>query len=572
MLLLILFAFVAGIVTILSPCILPILPIILSGSVTGGKRKPLGIVTGFVASFTFFTLFLSLLVTTLHISADLLRVIAIVTIFLFGLSLLIPQVQALIEIFFAKISSRFAPKQTQDGFLGGVLVGLSLGLLWTPCVGPILASVITLALTGSVTTTAFFITLAYAMGTAIPMLFITYTGRTLFQKIPGLLKNTIHIQQVFGVVMMLTALALMFNIDRKFQVWILQTFPNYGTGLTFFEQNESVQKNLELLNPNSDTRPSNQNSGKPMFELFDDLGKAPEIIQGGEWFNLPSGQSALSIKELRGKVVLVDFWTYSCINCIRTLPYLRDWHQKYAEKGLVIIGVHSPEFEFEKNPKNLTQAIKDFELQYPIVQDNNFDTWRAFGGNSWPRKYLIDKNGVIRNYHVGEGAYAETEAAIQALLKENGSDLQGIELNQQTYSIMSRTPETYLGYERTEGLASPERITPDKPQTFTRPEKLNLNEFSYDGEWLIAPEYAAPSPGAELRFHFESKDVYLVMRPKNSGTSGTVEVFLDDQKVDEISVDADQLYTLIKLEKPGRHILRLKFVDENLEAYAFTFG
>lgn len=582
MLLLILFAFVAGIVTILSPCILPILPIVLAGSVTGGKRKPFGIVTGFIASFTFFTLFLSLIVSSLHISADVLRLFSIVVIFIFGLSLLIPQVQLYIEIFFSKISNRFSPKSQSDGFLAGVLVGLSLGLLWTPCVGPILASVITLALTGSVTTTAFFITLAYSIGTALPMLFITYSGRTLFQKVPWLLAQTKHIQQVFGVVMMLTAIALMFNIDRKFQVWVLQTFPQYGTGLTFFEETESVKKQLDQLSQSDNSIDSKKN-GKPMFTMLEDLGKAPEIVPGGQWFNLPEGKTALSMKELRGKVVLVDFWTYSCINCIRTFPYLKDWHKKYADKGLVIIGVHAPEFEFEKNAKNVATAIQDFGLEYVIVQDNEFKTWKNFGGNTWPRHYLIDKEGVIREFHSGEGKYAETEKLIQQLLAETGNDVSNIELNTQTYQIQTRTPETYLGLARMEGLASPEKPKLNTVSSFTHPKTLYQNEFSLQGDWLFTEEFTRPSKDAELQFNFDSKDVFLVMRPKSTDISGKVAIYLDGNLVQDLSlstdikdgvitVNVDRLYTLLKLEKPGQHTIKLKFLDNNIEAFAFTFG
>lgn len=583
MIILILFAFIAGLVTILSPCILPILPIVLSGSLTGGKRKPLGIVTGFVGSFTFFTLFLSLLVRAFHIPADSLRVFSIVVIFVFGLSLIIPQVQTFIEIFFSKVSGRFSPKQQQDGFLAGVIVGLSLGLLWTPCVGPILASVITLALTGSVTTTAFFITLSYSLGTALPMLLITYTGRSLFQKVPWLLSQTKRIQQGFGVVMILTALALMFNIDRKFQVWVLQTFPNYGVGLTSFEQNAAVQSQLQKLQSDKSGNELKEVAGRPSFEMLDDLGKAPEFIPGGKWFNLPDGKTNLTMKELRGKVVLVDFWTYSCINCIRTLPYLKDWYQKYSDKGLVIVGVHSPEFEFEKSEKNVTQAIKDFDITYPVMQDNDFETWRAYGGNTWPRHYLIDKDGVIREFHSGEGKYAETEAHIQQLLADMGTDVSNIPVNNQTYSIKAQSPETYLGLARMEGLASPELVNEDRPVNFTAPEKLGLNSFSFQGTWIVSEEYAAASKDAELQFHFKAQNVFLVMKPKTEGITGKVEIYLDGQlvkttiptDVDQngmITIDKDRLYTLIKLQNPEEHTVKIKFLDDNVEAFAFTFG
>ncbi len=573
------FAFLAGVVTILSPCILPILPIILSGSLTGGKRKPLGIVTGFIASFTFFTLFLSSLVSALHINADSLRAFSIIIILGFGLSLMIPQIQAYLEILFSKLSSKLSPKQQKDGFLAGVIVGLSLGLLWTPCVGPILASVITLALTGTVTSTAFIITLAYSMGTAVPMLIITYTGRTLFQKVPWLLKNTKQIQQVFGGVMVLTALALFFNIDRQFQSWILKTFPNYGANLTQFEQNQAVESQLEKLDKDSSEK--NKQAIRPNLR---DFGKAPEIIPGGQWFNLPDGKNSLTLKELQGKVVLVDFWTYSCINCIRTFPYLKDWYQKYHDKGFEIIGVHSPEFEFEKNAKNVGKAIDDFELPYPVIQDNDFATWKAFGDNSWPRHYLIDKTGTIREFHSGEGKYAETEAAIQKLLEETGNDVSGIELNTQTYAINTRSLETYLGYDRMEGLSSIERVIPDQTMQFSRPSRLSLNTFAFEGSWTVHSEFAQATKGSQLHYHFKAQNVFLVMKPKREGVAGKVEVLLDGQKigasayetdVDEnsmITVDQDRLYTIVKFDNMSESTVTLQFLDDNVEVFAFTFG
>jgi len=584
MILLILFAFLGGVVTILSPCILPILPIVLSGSVGSGKRKPLGIVTGFVFSFTFFTLFLSAIVKVTGVSADALRSISIVIILLFGLSLLLPQFQVFMEKLFSKLSNRFAVRGTHEGFLGGVFVGLSLGLIWTPCVGPILASVITLAATSNVTAAAFLITFAYALGTALPMLAIMYGGRSLLQKLPWLLPNTGRIQKAFGVLMVLTAIGIFFNIDRRFQSYILDIFPEYGVGLTSFEDNQAVRSQLDkLFQKNVD-----KNSlGKPMNEMVLPKGPiAPEIIPGGAWFN----SEPLTLKELRGKVVIIDFWTYSCINCQRTLPYLRQWHEKYHDKGLVIIGVHSPEFEFEKNEKNVAQAISDFKLKYPIVQDNEFATWRAYNNRYWPAKYFIDKEGHIRFTHFGEGAYDESERLIQELLRETGASGLPSQVSNPTYQIMAKTPETYLGYGRIAGFASPENIKKDAPAIYTAPANLGNNQVAFEGKWLVAEEYANPQKGAKLLLNFEAKEVFLVMRSAKPGTvqnqvkqNAKAKVYLDGKLVDsqkagadvkngEVTVDSDRLYKLINLPTPGRHLLRLEFEDSNTQLFAFTFG
>lgn len=576
MIILICFAFIAGVVTILSPCILPILPVVLLGSVDGGKRRPFGIVTGFILSFTFFTLFLSLIVRLTGISPDILRVISIITIATFGFSLIIPKVQFYIERLFSKMA-RLSPQQKKSGFTGGIVIGLSLGLIWTPCVGPILASVISLALTGTVSSTAFLITLAYAAGTAVPMLAIMYGGRGLLQKVPWILRKTPLIQKLFGVLMIIVSISLYFNFDRTFQTYVLNTFPQYGTGLTKIEDNSLVQNSLKNLEKN--IRQPSENIGKPMNQLLEEqVNLAPEIIAGGEWFN----SKPLTLKELRGKVVLVDFWTYTCINCQRTLPYLRSWYEKYHDKGLVIIGVHTPEFEFEKNPENLKKAIKDFGLKYPIIQDNNYDTWNAYNNHYWPAKYFIDKNGKVRWSHFGESEYDESERMIQTLLKEAGMPVGSEQISNPSYTVSARTPETYLGYGRIEYFSSPEQVIPDKPIVFSSPSSIPINYFAYTGSWTLKEEQAIPSKNSVLISHFDAQNVYLVMRPQGGKTS-RIRVYLDGSIVNTenagddvhegiVTINTDRLYRIIKLPQAGQHILKLDFLDGAIELYAFTFG
>jgi len=519
MLILYSFAFFAGIVTILSPCILPILPVILSSSIPGtaSRRRPYGIVTGFILSFTFFTLFLSTLVKLFGIPADSLRTLSVVVIAGFGISLLVPRIQMFIEQLFSRLASVVPSTTGKTGFGGGVLIGLSLGLLWTPCVGPILASVISLAITGIVTTDAFFITLAYSIGTAIPMLMIILGGQKLLTKTPWLLQNTRNIQKAFGFIMILTAVGIYNGVDRTFQTYILTTFPKYGTGLTKFEDKAFVKTKVTSL--------------------------APELIQGGEWFN----SKPLTLSELKGKVVLVDFWTYTCINCQRIFPYLKDWDKKYRDAGLIVIGVHSPEFEFEKSAKNVQQAIADFGLTYPIMQDNNFATWKVYKNQYWPAKYLIDKDGVIRYTHFGEGDYDETEEMIQKLLKETGAT-PALSINNPTYQTYGRTPELYLGSER---------YAQSSPITRT-------------GQWDMSAEYALPGSSATMTVQFDAKSVYLVMRPISG--SGKVEIYLDGKYQKTITVDKDTLYTLVDSASSAPHELRLVFPSGNLELFAFTIG
>ena len=376
--------------------------------------------------------------------------------------------------------------------------------------------------------------------------------------------------------MLLTAIGIFFNVDRTFQAYIITKFPNYGTGLTKFEENDAVKKELERLKP---TKKTQEQTPPPRgASLQQKYPPAPELIPGGEWFN----SKPLTLQGLRGKVVLVDFWTYTCINCIRTLPYLEAWHEKYADKGLVIIGVHTPEFKFEENPKNVKKAIADFGLKYPIMQDNNYATWNAYDNLYWPAKYFVDAEGQIRSTHFGEGGYDESEKLIQQLLQEAGANVSNMPVKNAEYSIDAQTRETYLGYRRIENFASPEAIKEDKEAQYSTPKNLALNYFSYAGKWTVTGERATPSAGASLSLHFDAGQVFLVMR-SNNALPAKAKVYLDgavitqkdsgdDVKNGTVTVVEDRLYKLVKLQTPGQHVLKLEFEGGNAELYAFTFG
>ncbi|OGM14947.1 hypothetical protein A3A76_05665 [Candidatus Woesebacteria bacterium RIFCSPLOWO2_01_FULL_39_23] len=311
--------------------------------------------------------------------------------------------------------------------------------------------------------------------------------------------------------------------------------------------------------------------------------KAPELIPGGKWFNLSTGSRSLTLKELRGKVIMVDFWTYTCVNCIRTLPYLCNWDKKYKDKGLVIIGVHTPEFEFEKNPENVKKAIADFDLKYPTMQDNAYATWQAYNNHYWPAKYLVDKDGVIRYTHFGEGDYDETEEVIQKLLRDAGQIIHD-PIDNPTYDIKSRTPELYIGYSRMGYFTSGDQIALNTKKVYKFPDQIALHHFAFAGNWLIENERSTAYPGAALTLAFEALKVFLVMKPfaKPKGSKSKVQVYLDskllkggemgkDVKEGLVLVDKDKLYELINLHNPGQHTLKLIFID-NTQLYAFTFG
>ncbi|KKU18453.1 MAG: hypothetical protein UY13_C0002G0161 [Candidatus Pacebacteria bacterium GW2011_GWB1_47_8] len=568
------FAFLAGIVTILSPCILPVLPIVLAGSVGEGKKRPLGIVAGFVLSFTFFTLFLTILISRLGVSADALRNVAVVVILFFGASLLLPQLQVWLEKLFSRFS-QLAPREQKDGFGGGFLLGISLGLLWTPCVGPILASVISLALIGSVTSTALLITLAYALGTGLPMLAITYGGRRLLDKTPWITKNLKRIQQLFGVVMILTALAIYLQWDRRFQTWILTVFPNYGVGLTQLENIDAVKARLQRLNGVTD-----EDMGRPLFEMKEEkvYPVAPELAGGTQWIN----SVPLRFDDnLQGKVVLVDFWTYSCINCIRTFPHLISWYEKYQDQGLVIVGVHSPEFEFEKSQANVMAAMEDYGITYPVVMDNDFRIWRAYHNRYWPAHYLVDKEGRIRYTHFGEGKYEETENKIRELLGEEALPANGVVAD--TTPTRPQTPETYLGYTRAAAYTLENRLSRNQVAEYDFTASLPADAVGLKGNWLVSEEYiSAQATGASVSLNFLAQTVHLVLAPE--GSEGKIEVLLDGRPLprqywtDDINesgfilVDESRKYDILDLGGDyGRHTLELKF-DAGVAAYAFTFG
>jgi len=555
------FAFLSGIVTILSPCILPVLPIILSGSI-GGKRKPLGVVTGFVASFSLFTLILSTLVQVLQIPPDTLRIAAIAIIIVFGVVLVVPFFQQKFEFFASRMVSRKQGAQ-KNGFTGGVLVGASLGLLWTPCVGPIMASVIGLAVSRQVDGGAVVIILSYAAGTALPMFGVMLGGRKMLSRFPRLTASTGKIQRVFGIVMIVLGLAIGFGVDRRFQTMILTAFPNYGSGLTSFENSDFIQRAL-------DKRAGNEQEisleSAPQGGRLNDYGPAPDIVTDGKWFNT---DKPLNMEDLKGKVVLLDFWTYSCVNCVRTLPYLRAWHDAYSEQGLVIIGVHSPEFAFERNEENVRKSIEELGVIWPVVLDNDFEQWRAYSNRYWPAHYFIDAEGRIRYFHFGEGEYENSEKVIRKLLIEAGNKPAGTAETTEWGGVESRTAEIYLGYKRSEGFLSEAVRKNEERMLYSIDESPVNGEWALEGEWTIRQDFIEIDGSGVIELGFHAKDVFLVIEPL--AKNGRVEVEVDGLVETVLIPEESRLYRLVEFENAEERILRIK-IEGRLRFYAFTFG
>lgn len=551
------FAFLAGIITVLSPCVLPVLPVVLSGSVAGGRLRPLGIISGFLASFTIVTLALTFLIRAFGISPDVLRYVAAATIIALAVILMVPALKVRFMSLASSLLSKRqgAPRgQPKQGWWPGFVTGLSLGIVWTPCVGPIMASVITLAISQSLDLGAVVITLSYALGTALPLFAVMQGGRTLVKRFPRLTNRLDGIQRLFGALMLLTGIALFTGLDRSFQTWLLRVIPGYGSGLTSIEDNEAVRKALDLRGGSS----TSADSPGAVRTIPDRSGIDPLSRTSGAWFN----SQALTLEGLKGKVVLVDFWTYSCINCLRTMPYLKAWQARYADQGLVIVGVHSPEFAFEQDAGNLKAAIDSLGISWPVVQDNGFGIWNSFSNQYWPAHYLFDRDGTLVDTHFGEGAYAETERKIQALLGKTSATLESDGSKEGSWSP-DRNPETYLGSAR--GQKS---IPGGSPGPFG---------WTLEGTWHRDAEYVELGEGASLRLDFKAREIFLVVSAME-GAKASIQVLVDGQPVStkdvsngSMSISGSRLYQVFGAGEARHGVLTLK-ASGKARLHAFTFS
>lgn len=541
MFLLLAFAFLAGIFTVLSPCILPILPAILSAGTAQGKLRPFGIILGLICSFTFFTLTLTSIVQTTGLSPNVLRYAAIGLIFIFGLVMIFPRLSNWFAQLFTPVANvgQRLQKGPSSGFKGGLFFGIALGLLWTPCAGPILAAITTLVATHSINAFTIFMTLSYSIGAGLPMLLIAYGGSKIIQSSRFLSLHAERIRQMFGFLMVLVSIILLFHWDMLLQQKLSRYLPQ-----AFVENNEKVQQQLKEIRGQ---------------EELEQLGPAPELKGITGWINT----SPLTLSDLRGKVVLIDFWTYSCINCLRTLPYLERWYADYQDKGFVIIGVHTPEFEFEKDPSNVASAAKRLGVDYPIALDNNYRTWQAYHNNYWPAHYLIDQEGNIRMVHYGEGAYVETENGIRELL-----GLEPLDRLEEQKASRPISKETYLGSARGDSYSHEISLQPGQTTVYEYSKTLGPDEVGLKGAWYVQPEYIeARGDNSYLDLNFIATDVYLVL----SGSSTTpLEIYLDGQFYKKIGVESDRKYDIVHTSYQ-RHLLSLK-IPSGVRAYAFTFG
>jgi len=584
MALLILFGFVAGAGTALSPCVLPVLPIALSAGATGGRRRPLGIVVGLAVSFTFATVALVYAISALGLPGDLLRKLAIAVLLGFGIVLMIPPLAARIEAAMSRFAGRLGvARGGGDGFWSGIAVGASLGLVYAPCAGPILAGVITVSASQSFTAGRLAVALSYGIGSAAVLYLLMLGGRRV---VAPLARRGNGLQVAMGAVMVVVALAMAGNYDIRFQNRIAGDLPGFLVNPTEgLEDTAAARTALEGVRGEaahgvgavaaSAPQPSTGPGGEAELPV---LGTAPEFVDTQAWFNTP-GNRPLTLRSLRGRVVLVDFWTYSCINCLRTLPYLTAWDRTYRKDGLTIVGIHSPEFPFEKDAGNVQEAIERNGIHYPVAQDNDLATWSAYGNQYWPAEYFIDAQGRVRYAHFGEGEYGKKERIIRELLAEAGRPVGKKESGAHGIapSPSVTTPETYLGAARAERFVNP-MLSPGS-RDFGDPSPPPPNEFAYRGRWKIALE-SATAKGGSLDLNFGARRVYLVLG--SPGRTRHMRVLLDGRPIPDsiagsdvhggvVDIAAQRLYSLVDLPAVGHHLLRLE-PEPGVTAYAFTFG
>jgi len=531
-------AVLAGVVTAISPCAYPVLPIVFAGGASGGRRRPYAIVAGLVTTFLVSLLVLTWIVDRLGLPKDLLRNISIGLLFLVAATLVVPQLGRLVERPLARLSRR------RGGDLGGgFLLGAGLGLVFAPCAGVVLTGVVgETASTSGVRRVG--VALAYALGTGVTLLLIAILARRRLQRLRAVNVNRLRV--ALGVVIGLATLGIALNLDTTLQT----KFPDYTSALqrAFGEKSCYARKRLGQRCLASSNGPT-------------DYGPAPNFTGITTWLNSPP----LTSKELRGKVVLVDFWTYSCINCLRTLPHLKAWYAAYHPDGFEIVGVHTPEFAFEHDVSNVRGAVRDLGVRYPVAIDNHAATWKAYNNAYWPAEYLIDKRGHIREITEGEGQYDQTEMTIRELLGMS-ANMPVTSVPDRTPSHLQMTPESYLGWERLQRYVG-SAILPGRMAHYNFPLEMGPDSLAYSGQWRVDRQRITAGRVAQLRLMFTAQDVYLVL----SG-SGRLDVLVNGGHVKTIQVSGlSRLYTLLSYPRERQGLLELHFTP-GISAYAFTFG
>ncbi|MDG0815994.1 cytochrome c biogenesis protein DipZ [Bdellovibrio svalbardensis] len=579
--LLFLLSYIGGVLTILSPCILPVIPFVFAKADQPFRKSGLPLLLGMAITFAGFSSLAVLGGAWVAQANNWGRWIAIFLMTIFGLTLVFPQ---FFERIFepltrlgSKISNSSGSSAKQSSFSHSMLLGAATGLLWAPCAGPILGLILTGAATQGTPEKAVWFLFAYALGAATSLMLALVAGGKFLGTLKKSLKAERAVKTTLGIAVLLGVAAISFNLDRTVLTRISRL------------QTEDLESHLiDLFKPSSGIVAAGTKED-PMLAL------SPNLAGATKWLNSP----ALTLESLKGKVVVVDFWTYSCINCLRTLPYVKAWAEKYKDQGLVVIGVHTPEFAFEKDPENVAKALTDLGITYPVAMDNNYSIWNTFENRYWPAHYFFDRNGKIRHHHFGEGGYAKSEQVIQELLHEgtgqkmNTSDLVTSQVQGEGALAASKfsdvkSPETYIGYARAKNLHIDPAVKADSPVKYKNITPLKLNEWSMSGSWNIGKEKAvAVKSKGRIIYRFHARDLHLVLGPQTPGTAISFRVTLDgkapgkDHGVDinekgEGIVNENRLYQLIRqrseTEKLEDRTFEIEFLSPGVEVFAFTFG
>ncbi|HHV70250.1 MAG TPA: cytochrome c biogenesis protein DipZ [Ochrobactrum intermedium] len=585
-------AYLGGALTILSPCILPILPFVFARAGQPFIRSTLPMLAGMAVTFALVATLAAVGGNWAIHANDYGRAAALLLLAVFGLSLLSPRVASAITRPIVDFGNRILNASGKSGsaptLASSLILGIATGLLWAPCAGPILGLVLTGASLQGANPQTTFLLAAYAAGAATSLAVALLVGGKVFAGMKRSLGVSEKIRQMLGLAVLagVTVIALGLDTGLLARVSYAKTSAFEQVVLDRLISKSNAGRTSDFTSNGMATTAAD--TAGPFRSDLPVEGRAPSLDGAVEWLNSPP----LTNEQLRGKVVLVDFCTYSCINCIRTLPYVRAWAEKYKDQGLVVIGVHAPEFAFEKKIDNVRKAVADFKIGYPVAIDNNYRIWRAFENSYWPAHYLIDANGRIRHHHFGEGNYSGTEQAIQELLREAGSDraattavepnAKGAEASPDLKNI--RSGETYLGYERATNFASRENLRADTAVVYSisRP---GLNEWGLSGSWTVGAEQATlDQKGGSIVYRFSARDLHLVLGPDASGKRVRFQVTIDGQTPGAdhgADTDADgngvvtstRLYQLVRQSgQVEPREFEIRFLDAGVEAYAFTFG
>ena len=577
--LLFILSYLGGVLTILSPCILPVLPFVFARSDQPFVRSGLPMLAGMALTFAGVATLAAVGGGWAVQANQYGRIAALVLLAFFGVTLLIPSLAEHITRPLVGLGDRLSNKAQGSGtnnakMASSFLLGIGTGLLWAPCAGPILGLVLTGAALEGATVGTSLLLLAYGAGAATSLAVALLIGGKVFTAMKRSLGAGEWIRRGLGVAVLLGVVAIAAGADTGFLTKVSLA---------------STGKLEQVLTDKIAPAMPDQKAANPGGDALETEGEMPPLTGATEWLNSPP----LTTEGLQGKVVLIDFWTYSCINCIRSLPYIKAWNEKYKDKGLVIIGVHSPEFAFEKDSANVRKAVHDLGVTYPVALDNDFVIWRMFNNKYWPAHYFIDAKGNIRAHHFGEGGYAESEKIIQQLLAENGQKnldaglvqaaANGAEMQADSANVDS--PETYVGYGRGKRFSSAEDVAHDTAHDYTAPAALELNHWAFAGNWTIKEESSTPdTAGGKLTFRFHARDLHLVLGPTADGKPVRFKVTIDGKALGAdhgVDTDADgigtvteqRLYQLIRQKGPVQdRTFQIEFLDPGVQAFAFTFG